>query len=237
MEAAMPLIQFPLKRDNRAVTTETEATGFYLRPDAARIARVPAQRLDAWRREGIVRPTLRFVDESGKQLTGYSFAELNYLRVIRMLRDERNVPLEDAVRAMEHIVDRCGPPSPAWADYRIILAGRHVLVLGRDEWRTTVATMYGQKLMEELLGPQFEELRERTDALLVPTRYSKTVQINPRVASGMPIIRGTRIETRVIYRLSQSASPSAILRDYPVLKMEQIRGALQWEKFLDLEAA
>jgi uncharacterized protein (DUF433 family) len=218
-----------------AIRDVQEAIGFYQRHEAARIARVPIHRLDAWRREGIVRPTLIYTDESSVEISGYTFAELNYLRVIRMLRDDRDVPLEGAVRSMEHIVDRCGPPSPKWADYRIVLEGRHVYVLGRDEWQTTVASMHGQKTMDTLMGPEFEELRERSDAILVPTKYSKFVQIDPRIASGMPIIRGTRLETRMI--ASMGSKPALIQREYPVLKPEQIKAALQWEKFLDLEAA
>ncbi len=41
--------------------------GFYSRADAARLARVPIHRIDAWRREKIVYPTLVMLGEDGKQ--------------------------------------------------------------------------------------------------------------------------------------------------------------------------
>ncbi len=70
----------------RGVSPLAGATGFYRPADAARYARLPRQRLDAWRREGIVRPTLEAdYDEEGES-AGYSFDALVYLRVVRMLR-------------------------------------------------------------------------------------------------------------------------------------------------------
>jgi uncharacterized protein (DUF433 family) len=226
------MLKFPQQQG-----TQT-ATGFYPRPDAARLARVPVNRLDAWRREGIVRPTLLFIDQRDREIVGYSFAELNYLRVIRMLRDDRQVSLEMSVKAMQHIDERCGPPGPRWADYRVILVAPEVYVVGLDkldDWKTTVATKHGQKVWDELIfGNEFEELRIRSDALLVPMQFAKSVQMNPAVASGMPTVRGTRIETRVIRRMRESLQPSEIRREFPILTPEQIKAALQWEKFLDV---
>ena len=51
------------------------------------------------------------------------------------------------------------------------------------------------------------------------------IEINPKVMLGKPVIGGTRIPVEVILRkLSQNISLEEILRDYPRLTREDIRG-------------
>jgi uncharacterized protein (DUF433 family) len=228
------LLRFPA--DAHRVRT---ATGFYTPAEAARIARVPRHRLDAWRREGIVRPTIEMI-EDGRESKGYTFDALVYLRVIRMLRDERDVPLERSVEALQHIVARFGPPGPAWADARVFLATGHAFVHGDDEWQTTVATMHGQRVVDEFFGQEFLELRDRDDALLVPKKFRTVVEVNPAVQSGLPVVMGTKIKTSVLYDMRHQrptgTTPSEIRMHYPVLTTLQIKTALAYESFLDAEA-
>src|SRR3972149_1519132 len=176
----------PREREEAQAT----ATGFYTPAEAARIARVPRHRLDAWRREGIIIPAISVVDFGGDEETGYTFQALVYLRVIRMLRD--HVPLEKAVVAVQHLRDRFGAPGPNWADARILLSTGDVYAIRKDEWQVTVATRHGQKAAIELLfEEEFDQLRERADALLVPRRYQPFVEVDPSVRSGQPIVRET----------------------------------------------
>jgi uncharacterized protein (DUF433 family) len=60
---------------------------------------------------------------------------------------------------------------------------------------------------------------------LVATR----VTANPQVRSGLPIIRGTRITVwDILGWLGGGMSESAILGDYPELRQEDIKAALQF---------
>jgi uncharacterized protein (DUF433 family) len=53
--------------------------------------------------------------------------------------------------------------------------------------------------------------------------------VNPEVRSGQPIIRGTRITVwDILGWLSGGLSESEILNDYPELKFEDIKAALQF---------
>lgn len=53
------------------------------------------------------------------------------------------------------------------------------------------------------------------------------IEINPKVLSGKPIIRGTRIPVELIVRkLSEGASEADILDAYPRLTVLDIRAAL-----------
>ena len=63
------------------------------------------------------------------------------------------------------------------------------------------------------------------------------VELNPEVLLGKPIIRGTRIPVQLIVKLiAQGWKNEEILKEYPVLKEENIRAALLYaEKVLEEE--
>jgi uncharacterized protein (DUF433 family) len=218
--------------------SETTARGFYTPAEAARIARVPRPRLAAWRREGIIVPTIVVTDLDGRLEIGYDFEALVYLRLLRMLR-ERGVPLERAViHCLKHLRERFGPPGPHWATARIFVQGRDVFVLAEDAWQTVETTRGGQLVAEVLLGEEFARLRERADALLVPHQFQAAVEIRPEVRSGLPVVRGTTLRTAVLHRLSQRGqNPRQIHDAYPHVTSSQIKSAIAFEQFLDDDAA
>jgi uncharacterized protein (DUF433 family) len=229
------LLTFPAPSEPRP--DGSEATGFYRPAEAARVARIPRHRLTAWQREGIIVPRLRIRVADEPAEWGYTFAEVVYLRLLRMLR-EHNIPLENAVKAVHHLEARYGPPGPAWSDVRIFTQGRDVYVDGKDEWDVTVATKAGQKLATILFGEDFARLRDRADALLIPAQFRPFVEIDPAVRSGLPVVRGTTIETSLLYSLREQGHPYQRIRDfYPILSSSQIRAAVKYEGFLDAEAA
>jgi uncharacterized protein (DUF433 family) len=229
------LLVFPVPSVSRP--DDSERAGFYSPADAARIARIPRQRLTTWQHEGIVVPRLKIQVDDEPPEWGYTFTEVVYLRLLRMLR-EHKIPLEEAVKAVKHLEARWGPPGPAWGDVRIFTQGRHVYVEGKDEWGVTDATEGGQKVATVLFGEEFERLRERADALLIPSKYRPFVEIDPTVRSGLPIVRGTTIETSVLHSLREQGLSYQCIRDYyPVISLAKIKGAIKYENFLDAEAA
>ena len=53
------------------------------------------------------------------------------------------------------------------------------------------------------------------------------ISMNPRVMTGKPVIKGTRIPVEMIVRmLAQGMSEDEILKEYPRLRREDIRAAL-----------
>jgi uncharacterized protein (DUF433 family) len=55
------------------------------------------------------------------------------------------------------------------------------------------------------------------------------ISINPKVMTGKPVIRGTRIPVELIVRmLAQGIPESDILQEYPRLRPEDIRAALAY---------
>lgn len=63
------------------------------------------------------------------------------------------------------------------------------------------------------------------------------IEINPKILLGKPIIRGTRIPVELIVKLiAQGWKNGEIIKEYPVLKEEDIRAALLYaEKVLEEE--
>lgn len=229
------VLLFPASPATR--TDKYAAAGFYRPADAARIARVPRHRLTVWQHEGIIVPRLKVQFDDEPPEWGYSFAEVVYLRLLRMLRDH-HIPLEEAVKAIQHLEARYGPPSAAWGDVRIFTQGRHVYVEGRDEWEVTVANQGGQKVATVLFGDDFENLRSRSDALLVPSQFRPFVIIDPETRSGLPVVVGTTIETGLLHSLYQQGHTFQQIHEYyPIISTSKARGAIRYEKFLDAEAA
>lgn len=55
----------------------------------------------------------------------------------------------------------------------------------------------------------------------------KHIEINPKILVGKPIIAGTRIPVELIVKLiAQGWKEEDIIKEYPVLKKEDIRAAL-----------
>ena len=61
------------------------------------------------------------------------------------------------------------------------------------------------------------------------SKLIERIEINPQIMLGKPVIKGTRITVEIILRkLSQNISVDEILKDYPHLKVEDIRAALEY---------
>ena len=55
----------------------------------------------------------------------------------------------------------------------------------------------------------------------------KRIEINPAILQGKPIIRGTRIPVELIVKLAaQRCTNEEIIKEYPMLKKEDIHEAL-----------
>ena len=56
-----------------------------------------------------------------------------------------------------------------------------------------------------------------------------SIEVNPRVMMGKPVIRGTRITVELILRkLSEGATDSELLESYPKLTRKNIQAAIRY---------
>jgi uncharacterized protein (DUF433 family) len=59
--------------------------------------------------------------------------------------------------------------------------------------------------------------------------FTEWIQVDPRVLSGKPAIRNTRIPVSMVLNLiAHGESFEKIIHDYPTLSKESIRAALLW---------
>ena len=77
------------------------------------------------------------------------------------------------------------------------------------------------------------------------TKLLRRIIVDPKVCDGKPCIRGTRIMVSVILdNLAEGASPEQIVRDYPPLKIDDVKAAIAYaselaneEEMIPLRAA
>jgi uncharacterized protein (DUF433 family) len=77
------------------------------------------------------------------------------------------------------------------------------------------------------------------------TNLLRRITVDPKICHGKPCIRGTRIMVSVILdNLAEGATPEEIVRDYPPLKIEDVKAAIAYaaelageEEMLPLRAA
>ena len=225
------VIQFPSQRWQGASSDISQ--GFYSRREAARVGRVPEATVSLWATKGIVVPTCKWVDENDKEIQGYSFEGLVYLRLVRLLR-AHDFPMRSVVNAVNHLRDVFGPPGPKWEEARIFTDDREIWVAHKNDWKVTSASRQGQKVAQELFGLEFALLKQRADALLVPSKFARHVEVNPAIRNGLPVVRKTTIQTETIYSLHRTGLTYGRIGEYyPHLSRIQIVHADKFERFLD----
>ena len=124
----------------------TKWHGFYSTPQVARLARVPVSTLYNWKKRAIIAPSVELVDENGRVVEeGYSYADLTIIKIIRALREDR-LDLTSVGVALRHMYERLGPPSEGWSDAYVYIVGNKIFAEQSDDWQTTSATGFGQKV-------------------------------------------------------------------------------------------
>jgi len=212
--------------------------GFYSTAQVARLARVPVSTLYEWRQRGIIAPSVQVLSKDEVADQGYSYADLTIIRMLRLLRDDR-IDLTSAGIALRHLYERLGPPSRGWADAHVYFVGRRIYAFRPDEWDTTDATHFGQKIETRLFGDMFEELRslEEGASILVPQEFRQSVEITPDVMGGEPVVRGTRVPTALVRSLADKGKTlTAIVRLYHPIPKTDIERAIAYERYLDQAA-
>ena len=106
----------------------------------------------------------------------------------------------------------------------------------QDEWETTVATQFGQKIETRLLGDLTDILQkpEEEGSLLIPKDYRAYVEIDPTIMGGQPVVHGTRVPTSILGMLKkQGRTVPELARLYFPIPRITIAKAIEYEAFLD----
>ena len=214
----------------------TKWHGFYSTPQVARLARVPVGTLYNWKKRAIIAPSVELVDEDGRVVEeGYSYADLTIIRIMRALREDR-LDLTSVGVALRHMYERLGPPSEGWSDANVYIVGNKIFAEQSDDWQTTSATGFGQRVETRVFGEMFPSLREQEEegSILVPRDYAAYVEIDPGIMGGQPVVRNTRVPTSLFPTLiAKGKSIDDLSRLYYPISQETIEKTIAFERFLD----
>ena len=196
---------------------------------AARVARIPAQRLRAWRRANLVHPG-KF--RHGKRVEDiYKYDDLLLIRLIVRLKEQgvKPKPIRVALDTIAHMND--GDRS-AWKLVSMHVCDGLVVVIdpSNKAWNPIAASEGPQKMAVVF----FPELIEELERELVPPDRFKHIGVDPEVLGGAPTVKGTRVSTAAIASVLESGGNPK--EAYPTLTDEQIREVDDYERVF-LQAA
>ena len=220
----------------QARTYMTKWHGFYSTPQVARLARVPVSTLYNWKKRGIIAPSVELVNVNGQVIeAGYTYANLVIIKIMRALREDR-MDLTSVGVALRHMYERLGPPSEGWSDANVYIVGNKIFAEKPDDWQTTSATGFGQRVDTRVFGDLFPLLRaqEEEGSILIPRDYTAYVEIDPSIMGGQPVVRNTRVPTSLFPTLlDKGKSIDDLIRLYSPIPRETIEKTVEFEKYLD----
>lgn len=208
------------------MVTETSyfGKGLYSPKVAARIAQIKYQNFQAWSRANLLHPIFRF--PKGMRLENvYTYYDLLLIRLIKRLRD-KHFSTKTIKTALDAIYTLSDNDPYAWTKSTIVVYNRIIVVKipGKPDW--PIAASKGTQKLEIVFFPELIEELERE---LIPPRF-QYVEIDPAIMGGTPVVKGTRIPTRIIYEmLREQVDP---LEAYPDLNTFQVQSAREYEEYL-----
>ena len=208
--------------------------GFYSTSQVSRLARIPRSTLYDWKARNILKPSVRIAAGDEVVDEGYSYADLTIIKLMRALRADK-LDLRSVGIALRHLFDRLGPPHQGWHDAHVYIMGNKVFAELPDEWETTAATQFGQKVETRVFGELFPILREQEEkgSILVPAEFSQYVEINPGIMGGQPVVKDTRVPTAVLATLADKGrSLSELANLYAPIEPQAIKAAIDYERAL-----
>lgn len=189
-----------------------------------------ARQLAYWDRIGFFPPRYSEQSPGGRAARLYSFRDLVGLRVLALLRNTYQVPLQELRKVHTYLIEHCEEP---WSALTFYVLGRAVFF---DDPRSGVrreGARPGQIVFQEIPMARIERdirvaanrLRERG-----PDEIGRIAQYRS-VMSHMPVLAGTRIPTSAIWNFHQAGyDAAAILQQYPSLTRDDVAAALSFEE-------
>lgn len=204
---------------------DTELRGMYSARMAARVARVPSQRFQAWMKAKLLRP-YRF--EYGKRVENtYTYDDLLLIRLILRLQ-EQGATAKSIRVALDTIEYMSDGDRRAWQKVTMLVSeGMVAVIFPGEEWAewNPIAASKGSQKMATVFFPDL--VRELQDELVPPDRF-KHIEVDPEVLGGSPTVKGTRISTSAVMSVLESeGDPTEV---YPDLTAEQVAEALDYER-------
>ncbi len=207
-----------------------ENTAFTL-PQAAKIAKVSERQLIEWDRDGFFEPEYAVDDRKQPYSRIYSFRDLVELRVIAKLRNELGISRQ-YLRKLHSWLRETHAQRP-WSQLKFWVVGRRVQFEDPKTGHPLDSKPFGQRVLPFDLAPIVADVRDNVIASRQRTaeQIGHITKSNRFLAPGHGIIAGTRLTTDFIVKLCESGrSIDRILADYPQLREQDVRAAIEYEE-------
>lgn len=182
-----------------------------------------------WDRTNFYRPS--YAEDNRRMAFSrvYSFKDIVALRVLNVLRNQYNVPLQhlrSVSKKLSHLAD------DRWTGIRLWVLSRRV-IWQEPNTRKPQEIVSKQYIVPTLdLGAVVADTKRDVSKLNTRDESKRGVIEQSRyVNHNAPVLAGTRITVDAIKRFSGAGySPKQILKEYPDLTIEDIKAALAYRK-------
>ena len=190
-----------------------------------RLTGVSKQQLRYWDRTNFFKPALGSENRRDAYSRIYSFKDVASLRVLNVLRNQYNVPLQHLRKVAGQLADL----SPArWTSTELFVLNKRVVFVEPDtaHYREIVSKQYviglPLKVVMSDTKRDVERLQQREDGDFGRITHTRNVRHNAWV------IAGTRISVETIKRFSEDGySVDQILDEFPTLTKADVEAALK----------
>lgn len=160
----------------------------------------------------------------------YSFRDLVGLETLATLRKRNDVPLQELRKVNSWLREQYETATP-WASLTFAVEGRKVFV-GAQHSQSFVEAISGQEVVLVRLKEVVRKLEERIGQLRKRSRREiGDIERHRFVARNAPVLAGTRIPTVAVWQLHEAGyRPSAIIREFPTLKLRDVNAAIAFEQ-------
>ena len=201
----------------------SDAVGAYSAKVAARVARIPSQRFQAWQKANLLRPRkFRY----GKKVENtYTYDDLLLIRLIVRLKERgiRPKAIRNALNTIEYM--NGGDPT-AWKRVGMYVSDDFIVVVdpSKEGWNPIAASEGPQRMALVF----FPELIQELQSELVPPDRFRHIGVDPDVLGGYPTVKGTRVSTSAVMSvLDSGGNPKEM---YPFLNDEQVKEVEDYER-------
>lgn len=191
-----------------------------------RLTGITKRQLRWWDNHEFFVPGLAYEVRSKPYSRLYSFRDLVALKVLNALRNEATIPLKELKRVKQKLTHM---GDDVWTKTTLYVHNKTVAFVN-PETGVTEEIVTGQGVLQIALQVVVGNMRKAVDDMRVrgPEIVGRITK-QRGLLNNMPVVAGTRIPIRSIKAFAESGySEEDILKEYPTLKVEDVRAALKY---------
>jgi uncharacterized protein (DUF433 family) len=187
----------------------------------AKLAKVSLRQLNYWVAKELLSPSAYDAPRHARDL--FTFGDIVQARAIGDLR-RQGASLQKVRRAVTWLRDEMALVK--WHTKTLFTDGVDVFVLLGPDEAYSAALAPGQRAFTVSLGTLADEITAAGESLGI----GRDVVVNPAVQGGLPVLKDTRIPTKLIGQLADEGhAPQEIAALYPGITEAQVRKAIEFE--------